>query len=387
MAIITGLAFMLTSMFFVFEVTSNMQERQEMADQFSMLCPFTAQCHRNATMLLQGNPQVDACCTSCFCHDDCRAMGNCCPDKSELVVKPVQFSCQETLVKRRKSIDKTEEEFYRGQDSGIKKYYIVNTCLDNTTSTEAANMCSGTKTNGATLENLVWVSDLDSGRIFQNEYCAKCNGVTNIIPWQVVTTCFDVLVANVSTVVTTILSDQCSIIVDVPEKIAAAAEKYQCFLPKYSQCNETGLWDKYDAKLEQSCLGSTTAYLYPSSFGFDLYKNVFCYVCNRGNKTMIDKCPSSDTGGKSTTKIFSALLDFKSFTQPMTTKQECGIAEIMDKYNVSIMGFRCTEASTLICIHYKITRFPPEASCFPNIACLIGMNVELRSPCDRYVGN
>ena len=338
MAIATRFAFMLTSIFSVCEVVSNLQERQEMADQFSQLCPFTAQCHRNATQLLQGNPRVDACCTPCSCHDDCRAMGNCCPDKKELVFKPMQFSCEETLVKRRKDNYSTQKLIYERHGSRIRRYFIVNNCLDNTASTEIANMCSGTKNNSATLENLVWVSDLGSGRIFQNKYCAKCHGVTNIIQWHVVTTCFDILVASVSTAVTTVLSDLCSIIVEVPEKIAAAAEKNLCFLPKYSRCNETGLWDKYDAKLEQSCLGFTSAYLHPFLSGFDIYKNVFCYVCNQGNETIMDKCPSSDTGSKSTTTPFTAVLDYERFTQPMTVKQECGIAEIMHKHNVSIKG-------------------------------------------------
>ena len=348
---------MLTITSFVLEVVSNPHESQMIPDQFSMMCPFTAQCHRNATKLLQGNPQVDACCASCSCHDDCRAMGNCCPDKRESGLKPIQFSCKETLVKRRKYI--TEKNIYRGQDSGIKRYFIVDNCLDHITSTETAKMCSKTINDSPTLDDLVWVFDLDSGRIFQNKYCAKCHGVTNIIQWQVITTCSKILQANISTAVTILLSDLCSIIVDVPEGMAAAAEEYQCFLPEYSRCNETGLWDKYDAKLEESCLDFTSVYFYPKGKYFVLYKNVFCSVCNQGSQTIIieDECPFLDIE----TITFSVLLDFKRYTQPMTSEQKCGIAEIMDKHNVSIIGLRRIETITQFfsSIKTQVSNFRP----------------------------
>ena len=341
---------MLTIIFFVLEVVSTPQESQVIPDQFSMMCPFTAQCHRNATKLQQGNLRVEECCTSCSCHDDCRAMGNCCPDKRESGLKPIQLSCKETIVKRNKYT--TEETIYQGHHSGIKRYFIIDNCLDNITTTETAKMCSKTTDDSATLDDLVWVSDLDSGRIFQNKHCAKCHGATNTIQWQVVTTCFNILQADISTAVTTLLSDLCSIIVDVPEEIAAAAEEYRCFLPEYSRCNETGFWDKYDAKLEESCLDFALTYFYPEPHlkSFILYKNVFCYVCNQGSQTIIikDECPFLDTGIKSTTKAFSALLDVKIYTQPMTSEQKCGIAEIMDKHSVSSKGLRCIGTITPI---------------------------------------
>ena len=363
-------AFLLTITSFVLEVVSNPQESLIIPDQFSMMCPFTAQCHRNATKLPQGNPQVDACCASCSCHDDCYAMGNCCPDKRESGLKPIQFGCKETLVKRSNSIYNTESKIYRGHDSGVKRYFVVDNCLDNITSTETAKMCSKTKNDSATLDDLVWVSDLDSGRIFQNKHCAKCHGVANIIQWQVKTTCNNILQANISTAVTTLLSDLCSIIVDVPEGIAAAAEEYQCFLPEYSRCNETGLWDKYDAKLEESCLDFTSIYFYPKASlqSFILYKNVFCYVCNQGSQTIIikDECPFLDTLSKSGTIAFSALVDFKRYTLPMPSEQKCGIAEIMDKHNVSIIGLTCTERITHF-FQYRNSSFQLEASYFPKL--------------------
>ena len=357
MVISPGLAFILTITCFVLEVESNPQRSHVMSDQFSMMCPFTAQCHRNATKLLR----VDACCIPCSCHDDCLAMGNCCPDKREPNLKPIPFSCKETLVHRSKY--STDNKVYRGNDSGIKRYFIINNCLDNTTSTETAMMCSKTKENSATLEDLVWVSDLDSGRIFQNKHCAKCHGVTNINQWKVLTTCFNILEANISTVENIVLSDPCSIIFDVPESIAAAAQEYQCFLPEYSRCNETGLWHKYDAKLEESCLNFTSTYFYPQDYFHHvvLYKNVFCYVCNQGSQTNIikDECPFLDTNGKSETTTFTALLDFEIYTQPMTSEQKCGIAEIMDKHKVSFIGLRCIKRSTPSCIKTQVSNLWP----------------------------
>lgn len=329
MNIATWLIFMLTNALCMFAMATKSKEGHSPALLFSMNCPYTAQCERNATTVLPENLRVGACCTSCSCHDDCLAMGNCCLDKRTTpFLNPLQFICKETLVKRKIETTSIDEE-------GIKRYFIIDSCLDNINS-ETAKRCSGSTNNNATLEDLVWVSDRDSGRIFKNIYCAKCHGVTNVIQWQVFTTCFDILLANISTVLSTVLSDICSFIVDVTEKIAAATEKYRCFLPKYTRCNETGLWDKYDANLKQLCLGFSATYIHPTILGGDLYKNVFCYVCNQRHPAIIQKlCRLTDN--KSVASQFSALLDYKRYTQPTIAVHECGIAEIMDKRMVNML--------------------------------------------------
>ena len=335
MNIATGLVFMLTNAFCVFTMAATSEEGHTPALLFSMNCPFTAQCQRNATKVLPENSQRSACCTSCSCHDECLAMGNCCLDKRLPFIKPIKFSCKETLVKRRIENTGIAENVYRGHDSHIKRYFIIDSCLDNLSS-ETAKRCSGSTNNDATLEDLVWVSDLDSGRIFKNIYCAKCRGITNIIQWQVFTTCLDSVLANMSTVLPTVLSELCSIIVDVPEETAAATEKYRCFLPKYSRCNETGLWDKYDAKIEQLCLGFSATYIKQSISGDVLYKNVFCYVCNQRHPAIVKKlCFLADI--KFVHTQFSALLDYNRYTQPTTAEHECGMAELMDKRTVNML--------------------------------------------------
>ena len=328
---------MLTIPFSLCTVTPKSEGRTAMADQFAKLCPYTAQCHRNATKPIQNDLRVETCCTSCSCHDDCSAMGNCCPDKRKLVVEKVKFSCKKTLVNR----ENDTAAFgivYRGHNYGVKRYFIIDSCPDNATSTET-KMCIRGKGKVSTLEDFLWVSDMDSGRIFQNGYCAQCHGVTNIIQWQVITTCFDILLANITTALTTVLSDLCRVIVVVPETIAAKSEKNRCYLPKYSRCNETGLWDKYDEDLEQTCLEYTSPYFHVSLpfLDVDLYKNVFCYVCNHRHETGTwGMCPSSDI--KSGPTEFSVLLNFTSFKKPMAAEYECGIAEIRDKRTVNIIG-------------------------------------------------
>ena len=331
-----GVVFMVASSLSVYAYSPNSLEKSAMADHFSKLCPYTAQCHRNATKLIREDLPVKPCCTPCSCHDDCMAMGNCCPDNRKPNLKQTQFSCKETLVKRTYGNINIVEEAYRGHDSGIKRYFIIDNCPDNVTDAGIANLCTGAKVNSTRLEDFVWVSDLDSGRIFHNEYCAKCHGATNIIQWQVTTTCFDILLANISTALTTVLSDQCSIIVAAPETIGDITEKYLCFLPEYSRCNETGLWDKYDEELEQSCLEYTSTYFYPTFFGYDIYKNAFCYVCNQRHVSSIRSiCSLLENGIASVNAPFTALLDYNRYTQPIRNEQECGIAEIMDKFKVN----------------------------------------------------
>lgn len=54
-----------------------------------------------------------------------------------------------------------------------------------------------------------------------------------------------------------------------------------------SVCNHTGLWQRFDKEVEDGCLSSSKSHVsYP-------FKNVFCWICNTGSKTI----PYKEMGG------------------------------------------------------------------------------------------
>lgn len=210
-------------------------------------------------------------------------MENCCPDYKQENTSSIHFSRMPRKVKARK--------YDRSGYNGHSHYYVVNRCDKTNTDRKLSKRCL--RNTKLTLESFIWVSDRESGRIFQNRFCAECNYVTEVIPWQISTTCDEVWLADFTTLNDTILSDRCDIINSAPSSVALAAREYQCSTPLYSKCNQTGLWDSYDLGIEEGCRGLRATYFFPAPSGALIpYKNVFCFKCKEGEQTNVpEMCP------------------------------------------------------------------------------------------------
>ena len=110
---------------------------------------------------------------TCRCDAECVKFGDCCSGREQFncysdapVMKQLRgLQCREILLGRRET------------------YWMVSSCPDtqtilgNETMREVNRMCA---TGSDTLPP---VTDLDSGVIYKNEYCAICHGISNILLW------------------------------------------------------------------------------------------------------------------------------------------------------------------------------------------------------------
>ena len=296
-------------------------DRHKVRHLLEEVCPYTNFCHTNARKIV---PTEDIpCCLPCSCDDDCLEFDNCCPDK-ELIngPRPPIVPCRDSYVKPPNGYSAVYTGFYR----------VIDSCPSSEDISNLNSKCI--RENRTSLEDFVWVSD-NTGKIYQNTYCAECHGVKESIPWQIETTCYDIMRANFGNLREILLSEKCNIINIPPEYLKTVTDKYTCLNPKkhlYSSCNETGLMDSFDPAVEIACKQST----WPFILDPYLAKNVFCAMCNYDIPTSSsDKfCTYFDIRGHDSG--FISLIDHTSVSvDTLKETNNCGFDELFDEFMVS----------------------------------------------------
>ncbi|XP_060560674.1 uncharacterized protein LOC132720536 [Ruditapes philippinarum] len=137
------------------------------------------------------------------------------------------------------------------------------------------------------------VFDIKNNITYMNVYCAQCNNrSTNfLVPWDSSIECIDGPFQTTTSddIIGEVLNNtNCNLIFYPPENVMVP----ECF-HLIDRCNVTGKWAVYDAVIVKACSLYTAPYAV-------LYKNVFCYICNKeveGN--IIEKCnPESSDPNK-----------------------------------------------------------------------------------------
>ena len=192
------------------------------------------------------------------------------------------------------------------------------------------------KTKNWKKHDFIWVSDVSSGEIYNNRHCAACHGVKEWKSWRIRTSSQNILRANFPNLTDVIMSDDCSIINELPEDEEKDAEKFRCFIPEVSACNVTGLWKQYNAAIEAACLQYYNVPFIKYGLVYHvIYKNVFCFICNQGESYSADKVCSGSALPKTEGHFFSALIDFADVQTTMKiATARCAWDEIYDKYTV-----------------------------------------------------
>ena len=290
------------------------------------VCPYTNFCHANATKVHEDTSESEPCCEPCSCEDTCSELGNCCPDKHTRQTL-ISAACKDTLTKQ-------GNKLYT-----LNSYFVADHCPAEEKNTTLREKCQSR--NKSSVEDYVWVSDKLTGKIFENKYCALCNGVGESLPWSIRTTCKDVLAVPLSETVGFILSHPCAIINEAPEMLMDVTNRFVCHLPEITQCNETGAWEKYDRNLDIACNALMSTFVYENEHQRRVFKNLFCFICNMGGSppTLCQKLfeplfviPSG----------FTALFDFAFLTQPKesnTVEGGCDVDEVLDTFTVRIIIF------------------------------------------------
>ena len=232
---------------------------------------------------------------TCRCDAECVRFGDCCSGRGHLkcyggasVMKSLrELQCREIQVDR------------------LETYWMVSSCpdtqniLDGETMGEVNEMCAGGS------DTLPPVTDLDSGVVYKNEYCAICHRISNILPWVYRFEClncskFHGLCLND---IRTIIPNECTQFgFSVPHAAplprpcvrnsAVDLDALSSCLPKKQLENATRrIWGEHEyTKIESQCKSGPLRLVVSSANPrVPAYRNQYCSICN-GDKPAFLTC-------------------------------------------------------------------------------------------------
>ena len=303
------------------------QDNIDVINAFRQACPYNNFCLQNASQTLQDGHQAP-CCKDCSCDDDCWKRDNCCPDK---IVKEERKtteleSCKDTYVK------KSIYNVYTPNGYDVRKrYFVIESCPGRENDDILKQKCTGTLAE--TFTDLTWVSDMKTNKIYNNKFCAECNGVRKYKNWGLSTSCLSILwIQNYSQNVGS-FPDVCSLVVTPPNR---KAYENQCLTPDISTCNETGLWRTKDSVIESLCTNHPMMFVKEHFSTAHIYRNVFCSLCNSSpGAPEEDICENKEKGQRSGPSAFTAILNIFEADDNLETKNKCNVDEVEDPLRVT----------------------------------------------------
>ena len=287
------------------------------------LCPYTDYCTSNATDKLEDKTKTP-CCGYCSCADDCWERKNCCEDKQIITAARPLETCESVGINSNQKLN--------------WGYYVIKSCP--TEESSLAKKCSGEPKTS--LEDLIWVTDKRTKKIYGNKHCALCHGVADYSLWQVATDCVEVMNGqNSPNEVVKSFMNKCRLTVEPPSKEDHTDNT--CLIPDIMECNVTGQWDVYDQTLETACNSFQQFYIHEILFKTVIYGNIFCFLCNSKYPLVSDVCLPIKYKGRTTSTRFMGLLDFNKIERKTEVEEKadpvCAVNEIKDPFQVFNIHF------------------------------------------------
>ena len=164
--------------------------------------------------------------------------------------------------------------------SGKRGNFVIGICPSTETNATVATRCIATEKYN--LEDYIWVSDEKGKFIYQNEFCALCNHVTEYVKWRLHPRCSAKHISQFDNLDRILMSDGCQLTLEAPDNMTFST----CVIPDFTYCNQSGTWDTYDGDIDWACNVYHSEYFVYNldEYGIssiDTYKNVFCYHCNQ----------------------------------------------------------------------------------------------------------
>lgn len=180
------------------------------------------------------------------------------------------------------------------------------------------------------LEAIVPVTEPVTGRLYKNRNCAYCNHVhrsDQLIDWKLWINSNQHMTFPRSNLLEEIRKTRGNILFDLPTGFIDELD-YECSINlQYTigTCNQTGLWEEYNALIQEACESP-----YIDSFN-NTYKNFFCFLCNE--KTPVtDKDVLCSDASPPNQPGFSAVYDLKAIVfGPDTDRLVCSDKQFADE--------------------------------------------------------
>lgn len=265
-----------------------------------------------------------SCCRTCSCTDDCAYFGNCCPDKNWLSVPQVTRyppSCVQT---------RQVSSFFTGEDNDptdrpVDRYIITEFC-------HAGNGIPCRVGND--LMDYIFVSAKTDGQIFKNRKCAECNGVFDIISWDLaIEGCpdaIDFVKLNLNlndTSLHQVILEKCILQLFPPASLKEKLNFFECFVEDIGltcsnvdyndKCEDSKVWNRHHFFLQRRTI----------------FQNYNCFKCEHPDASVYKECIDEAKFLKPTT-AFSAILDYTYFMGRDT--KLCRSNEVFDPFKVRI---------------------------------------------------
>ena len=240
----------------------------------------------------------------CRCDTDCVAYGDCCSDRPmQCADEPIADSMLLGLACLR--TENVLLESYVPSGVGLRDaYWMVSVCPEDWLVDENAQRREVQRNCTANVA-LPPVSDSTTGFTYKNEYCAVCNGVRSIIPWQYELGCTQWLaiqleLARQGLVVfeldLDIIARECLTCSYRPPSFNLSSNARACY-PHVSTClsedelptNFTSDGESYDQLVKQCASGPFN--LVADVSGGTVYRNQYCAMCNAISEVMCAELP------------------------------------------------------------------------------------------------
>ena len=239
------------------------------------------------------NPRAGSSSALCKCDVDCQVFGDCCcasvptpPSKTEALQPGVKLDCISTYLNP--DIQVLTEN---------KGYLMISTCPDSWMEMEdgaTADFCISSNTSTV----LPPVTSTATGMVYKNEFCALCNGVSELVTWQTDFFCNSIVYEllffnNVSDIM--LISDilerycrECSF--QVPAITKVTQNYTRSCIPSVSTClhfielEELTVGNISYTDIEQNCVAGVLNLVRSSTSGV-VYRNAACSSCNNEEYT------------------------------------------------------------------------------------------------------
>ncbi|KAL4224890.1 hypothetical protein ACF0H5_015586 [Mactra antiquata] len=301
------------------------------------LCPYNDFCTQKATKTLKPNEtDLMPCCQKCSCEPDCQLFGNCCPDKELKPDVQVKYPCI-----------RIDQYFNKPRNIRVFQaydlyYHVINDCPTRNLLAEYPR-CSKLQD----LEDYVFVSDPLTGRVYQNQHCAICNGVMKYTKWYLSTDCSDGSNDMTWEEWSTYIMTSCDM-TPIPPDYHSGYES-SCYRSKRKdihECNYTGEWETIDTDIQTACEFENPAindkyYHDVIDIGLLTFRNPFCKLCNTNeDEEWSHLCKQLLPGSKGSKGVslnpISVLINvFSEEETVMESSPQCNLTELWDPFTVS----------------------------------------------------
>ncbi|XP_062574134.1 uncharacterized protein LOC134235970 [Saccostrea cucullata] len=295
-------------------------------------------------------------CSECSCREDCYRKSNCCPSV-------VHLNNTNDSIKVNDQLICTQTEFkapgFSYNETGGNMYWMIATCPPSYPNKDILNNCTQnvSLTSNRDVSFYRPVTSAATNETYKNVFCALCHGENRnaIIRWKMfVETDVQKSILDVRETEEKLFELMASSNIDVgvvflpPDSFKNHTET--CFTDYISSCNVSGLWTAYDQVTREACEDTNLISIFTDCT--DLYKNVYCAICNQRDpyRSLSYYCPKTISQIIQIPNDTSVILRYSGPSSQLLGHKHgpnCGSGEIYDPKKKSCLQIICESGFVL----------------------------------------